>query len=96
MDETTIQDRLALLFVTECIRCVEDGVLRSPADGDLGAVLGIGFPAFLGGPFHYADSLGLQVLVDKLSDLADRHGTRFRPADLLLERTRRQRPFFQQ
>lgn len=95
MDQAAIQDRLALLFVNECIRCLEDGVLRSPSDGDLGAVLGIGFPPFLGGPFHYADSLGLHVLIDKLSDLAEQHGTRFVPADLLLERAHEGRMFFE-
>ena len=96
IDQAAIQERLALLFVNECVRCLEDGVLRSAADGDLGAVLGIGFPPFLGGPFHYADSLGLQVLVDKLSGLAEQHGTRFVPADLLLERARAGRPFFEE
>jgi 3-hydroxyacyl-CoA dehydrogenase/enoyl-CoA hydratase/3-hydroxybutyryl-CoA epimerase len=95
MDETTIQDRLALLFVNECIRCLEDGVLRSAADGDLGAVLGAGFPPFLGGPFHYAESLGLAVIIDKHSGLAEKHGARFVPADLLLERAREGRTFFE-
>lgn len=71
------------------------GVLRSPADGDLGAVLGIGFPPFLGGPFHYADSLGLQVLIDTLSGLAQQYGARFGPADLLLEHARNGRAFFE-
>jgi 3-hydroxyacyl-CoA dehydrogenase / enoyl-CoA hydratase / 3-hydroxybutyryl-CoA epimerase len=95
IDQATIQNRLALPFVNECIRCLEDGVLRSPADGDLGAILGIGFPPFLGGPFHYADSLGLDVLIDKLNVLAEQHGTRFRPTELLLERARDGRPFFE-
>jgi 3-hydroxyacyl-CoA dehydrogenase / enoyl-CoA hydratase / 3-hydroxybutyryl-CoA epimerase len=88
IDDATVQTRLALLFVNECIRCLEDGVLRSSTDGDVGAVLGVGFPPFLGGPFHYADSLGLQVLVDTLRVLADRHGSRFVPADLLLRHVR--------
>jgi len=95
MDQATIQNRLALLFVNECVRCLEDGVLRSPADGDLGATLGTGFPPFLGGPFHYVDSLGLPVLIDKLSGLAEQHGTRFMPADLLLECARDGRTFFE-
>jgi 3-hydroxyacyl-CoA dehydrogenase/enoyl-CoA hydratase/3-hydroxybutyryl-CoA epimerase len=95
MDQAAIQDRLALRLVNECIRCLQDGVLRSPADGDLGAVLGIGFPPFLGGPFHYADSLGLQVVVDKLRGLAEQHSTRFIPADLLVELAREGRTFFE-
>jgi len=85
LSEGEIQDRLALLFMNEAIRCLEEGVLRSPTDGDLGAVLGLGFPPFLGGPFHYADTLGHAELQQKLRRLADQHGTRYAPASLLAE-----------
>jgi 3-hydroxyacyl-CoA dehydrogenase/enoyl-CoA hydratase/3-hydroxybutyryl-CoA epimerase len=91
-----IQDRLALLFVNEAIRCLDEGVLQSPTDGDLGAVLGLGFPPFRGGPFHYADSLGLDSLVDRLRALATRHGSRYEPAGLLVERARDGRKFFEE
>jgi 3-hydroxyacyl-CoA dehydrogenase/enoyl-CoA hydratase/3-hydroxybutyryl-CoA epimerase len=72
-----IQERLVLLFVNEAIRCLEEGILGSASDGDLGAVLGLGFPAFLGGPFHYADSL--PDLEDRLTKLAEQHGPRYAP-----------------
>ncbi|MBV9895229.1 MAG: hypothetical protein JO020_13755, partial [Chloroflexi bacterium] len=78
-----IQDRLVLLFVNEAIRCLHEGVLTSAADGDLGAVLGLGFPPFRGGPFHYADSVGHAVLADKLESLARKHGPRYEPAHSL-------------
>jgi 3-hydroxyacyl-CoA dehydrogenase / enoyl-CoA hydratase / 3-hydroxybutyryl-CoA epimerase len=94
--EQTIQDRLALLFVNEAIRCLEEGVLQSASDGDLGAVLGLGFPPFRGGPFHYADSSGLQPLTDKLNALAAQHGSRYEPAGLLVERARQGRTFFEE
>jgi len=81
--EQEVQDRLALLFVNEAVRCLEEGVIRSPTDGDLGAVLGLGFPPFHGGPFHYADSLGPRALADTLRRLADRHGPRYAPAEIL-------------
>jgi 3-hydroxyacyl-CoA dehydrogenase / enoyl-CoA hydratase / 3-hydroxybutyryl-CoA epimerase len=77
---TEIQERLTLLFVNEAIRCLDEGVLRSAQDGDLGAVLGLGFPPFRGGPFHYADSLGHAVLASKLETLARQHGDRYAPA----------------
>ena len=73
----------------------EEKLGKSWSDVSSGAVLGIGFPPFLSGPFHYADSLGLQVVVDKLSGLAEQHGARFIPADLLLERAREGRTFFE-
>jgi len=89
-----IQDRLALLFVNEAIRCLEEGVLESPSDGDLGAVLGLGFPPFRGGPFHYADGLGLATLVARLRALQTAHGSRYEPAGLLVKRAREERNFF--
>jgi 3-hydroxyacyl-CoA dehydrogenase/enoyl-CoA hydratase/3-hydroxybutyryl-CoA epimerase len=79
-----IQERLVLLFVNEAARCLAEGILLSASDGDLGAVLGLGFPPFLGGPFHYAD--GRPDLADRLADLADRHGARFAPVDALSQR----------
>jgi 3-hydroxyacyl-CoA dehydrogenase/enoyl-CoA hydratase/3-hydroxybutyryl-CoA epimerase len=70
------------------LRCLDEGVLRSPTDGDLGAVLGIGFPPFRGGPFHYADSIGHDKLKGKLQQLADARGPRYAPADALNKQKR--------
>ncbi|HEV8671548.1 MAG TPA: 3-hydroxyacyl-CoA dehydrogenase NAD-binding domain-containing protein [Candidatus Limnocylindria bacterium] len=74
--------RLTLLFVNEAARCLDEGVLRSSAEGDLGAVMGVGFPPFLGGPFRWADTEGA-VLRDDLKRLAERHGERYLPATSL-------------
>jgi 3-hydroxyacyl-CoA dehydrogenase / enoyl-CoA hydratase / 3-hydroxybutyryl-CoA epimerase len=89
-----IQDRLVLLFVNEAMGSLQEGVLRSPTDGDLGAVLGLGFPPFHGGPFHYADEYGLNELRSMLTRLADRCGPRYSPAELLVERAQASKPFF--
>jgi 3-hydroxyacyl-CoA dehydrogenase/enoyl-CoA hydratase/3-hydroxybutyryl-CoA epimerase len=89
-----LQDRLVLLFVAEAVRCLDEGILQSPADGDLGAVLGLGFPPFRGGPFHYADTLSLPVLRERLQELARRHGPRYEPPRLLVERAGQGAPFF--
>jgi 3-hydroxyacyl-CoA dehydrogenase/enoyl-CoA hydratase/3-hydroxybutyryl-CoA epimerase len=83
MHERDVQDRLALLFVNEALRCLDEGVLQSPTDGDLGAVLGLGFPPFRGGPFHYADAIGRRPLTSKLDTLARRYGPRYTPAESL-------------
>ena len=84
-DNQEIQDRLVLLFVNEAIRCLDEGVIRSPADGDLGAILGLGFPPFTGGPFHYADSIGARPLAERLRTLAQQHGPRFDPSKPLIQ-----------
>jgi 3-hydroxyacyl-CoA dehydrogenase/enoyl-CoA hydratase/3-hydroxybutyryl-CoA epimerase len=84
-NEQQIQDRLVLLFVNEAVLCLDEGVIASPTDGDLGAVLGLGFPPFRGGPFHYADALGATTLTAKLNQLAQAHGQRYAPAHSLIE-----------
>jgi len=78
-----VQERLLLMMVNEAVRCLEDEVLRAPIDGDLGAVFGLGFPPFLGGPFRYVDREGADEIVDTLNRLADQHGDRFHPAERL-------------
>jgi 3-hydroxyacyl-CoA dehydrogenase/enoyl-CoA hydratase/3-hydroxybutyryl-CoA epimerase len=82
---TEIQDRLALQMVNEAARCLEEGILRSSRDGDVGAIFGLGFPPFLGGPFSYVDRVGAGVIVDKLNRLAEAHGDRYLPAEILNE-----------
>ena len=79
-----VAERLTLAFVNEAARSLDDGILRSAAEGDLGAVLGLGFPPYLGGPFRYADANGA-ALRNSLKRLANAHGERFAPARSLLD-----------
>ena len=81
-------ERLSLALCNEAARALGDGVVRSARDGDIGAVFGIGFPPFRGGPFRALDAMGARAAVDALSRLRDRHGARFEPAPLLLEQAR--------
>jgi len=83
MDHRAIQDRLGLQFINEAARCLEDGILRSARDGDVGAIFGLGFPPFTGGPFSYIDAQGADKIVSKLEALAEQHGSRFEPAQIL-------------
>ncbi len=78
-----VQERLSLVMVNEAVRCLEEEVLNSPRDGDVGAVFGLGFPPFLGGPFWYLDHIGLSEAVMRLEKLEQQHGVRFKPAALL-------------
>ncbi|HEX7241846.1 MAG TPA: 3-hydroxyacyl-CoA dehydrogenase NAD-binding domain-containing protein, partial [Longimicrobiaceae bacterium] len=81
-----IQERLALVMVNEAVRTLEEGVLRSARDGDVGAILGIGFPPFRGGPFWYVDQTGADRVLARLRALEAAHGPRFAPAPLLVEK----------
>jgi len=83
-----ILDRMALLMVNEAIHCLDEGVISSAEDGDLGAILGLGFPPFRGGPFRYVDHEGAAVIVERMETLAQRHGPRFDPAGGLKELAR--------
>jgi 3-hydroxyacyl-CoA dehydrogenase / enoyl-CoA hydratase / 3-hydroxybutyryl-CoA epimerase len=89
-----IADRIALCMVTEAIRCLEAGILRSPLDGDVGAVLGLGFPPFRGGPFRHVDASGPGVIVDRLEQLRSRYGERFAPPAMLTDMARSGKPFY--
>jgi 3-hydroxyacyl-CoA dehydrogenase / enoyl-CoA hydratase / 3-hydroxybutyryl-CoA epimerase len=79
-----IEERITLALIAEAARCLEDGILESATDGDVGAVLGIGYPPFRGGPFFTIDAMGAGHVVERLSRLADRHGPRFSPPGILV------------
>jgi 3-hydroxyacyl-CoA dehydrogenase/enoyl-CoA hydratase/3-hydroxybutyryl-CoA epimerase len=85
MARSEIQDRLALQMVNEAALCLEEGILRSARDGDIGAIFGLGFPPFTGGPFRYVDCVGAGAIVDRLTRLAEAHGDRYAPAAILRE-----------
>ncbi len=75
-------NRIVLPMVNEAIRCLEEHVCTA-ADVDLAVVAGLGFPQAKGGILHYADELGLQVVLTELERLVKLHGERFWPAPLL-------------
>ena len=83
--ESEIQERISLAFINEAARCLEEGILRSARDGDIGAVFGVGYPPFRGGPFFTVDAMGADVVVDALTRLAADHGSRFEPAQILID-----------
>jgi 3-hydroxyacyl-CoA dehydrogenase / enoyl-CoA hydratase / 3-hydroxybutyryl-CoA epimerase len=94
ISDDEIQRRAVLAMVNEAVRCFEEGVLRAPRDGDVGAVFGIGFPPFRGGPFRYIDAVGSATVVRHLEELNDRFPPRFQPADLLVDMARKDARFY--
>jgi 3-hydroxyacyl-CoA dehydrogenase/enoyl-CoA hydratase/3-hydroxybutyryl-CoA epimerase len=84
LDVTEAGERLVLAMAVEAVRCLEEGILEQPRDGDVGAVLGLGFPPFTGGPFRYLDALGAAAALGRLETLAAAHGPVFQPPTTLL------------
>ena len=80
-----IQFRIISRFVNEAAFCLQDGIIRSAVDGDIGAVFGIGFPPFMGGPFRMLDHVGTQQFVDKMYRWRDDKGPQFEPAQILVD-----------
>lgn len=78
-----IQMRLIGRFVNEAAFALQDEIIRAPADGDIGAVFGIGFPPFIGGPFRMLDQMGTDNFVAKMNGFRDQNGMQFEPAQIL-------------
>lgn len=85
LNNDEIASRCTAQMLNEAVRCLEEGIIASARDGDIGAIFGIGFPPFLGGPFRYIDKLGVNNLVATLRQLESRFGSRFTPCDTLLK-----------
>ncbi len=91
---TMVQQRLVYAMLNEAAMAADEGVVRSPRDGDIGAVFGIGFPAFRGGPLRMVDDLGARRVVQMLRALEASHGPRFQPAGSLVARAEEGRKFY--
>jgi 3-hydroxyacyl-CoA dehydrogenase/enoyl-CoA hydratase/3-hydroxybutyryl-CoA epimerase len=88
VNEDLIERRLVYSMLNEAALACADRVVRSPRDADIGAIFGIGFPAFRGGPLRMIDDVGPGRVVETLYQLQEHFGERFRPAPSLLEMTR--------
>lgn len=84
-DSEMVRDRLALAMVNEAARVLEERVVDSAADVDLGMVMGTGFPPFRGGVLKYADDRGLADVLRTLDAFHRAHGSRYEPSRLLTE-----------
>lgn len=87
-------ERCLFAFINEAAYCLSENILRTPADGDVGAIMGLGFPPYMGGPFRYMDRIGLVKSYDTLKRLFDQHGERFKPAPIIEEYAKQNKRFF--
>ena len=89
-----IHMRCAMMMVNEAALCLQENIIENPLDGDIGAIFGLGFPPFRGGPFRYMDTLGAQKTVDILNELADKFGARFKPAQIIIDHANLNKKFY--
>jgi 3-hydroxyacyl-CoA dehydrogenase/enoyl-CoA hydratase/3-hydroxybutyryl-CoA epimerase len=92
--EDLVERRLVYAMLNEAAMAFSEGVVRSPRDADIGAIFGIGFPAFRGGPLRLIDDLGPGRVVETLYQLQEQFGERFRPAPSLLDMARASRRYY--
>jgi 3-hydroxyacyl-CoA dehydrogenase/enoyl-CoA hydratase/3-hydroxybutyryl-CoA epimerase len=93
VSEQDVRDRLLFIQSLETVRCLEEGVLTSNRDANLGSILGIGFAPWTGGAIQFVNSYGVEEFVARADYLADTYGERFRPPRLLREKAARHEAF---
>lgn len=94
MSDEEILERCILPMINEASRCLEEGIVDSAEQVDLGMIMGTGFPPFRGGLLRYADSLGARVIVDRLRKYEAKHGARYEPAPVLVARAEHDQKFY--
>jgi 3-hydroxyacyl-CoA dehydrogenase/enoyl-CoA hydratase/3-hydroxybutyryl-CoA epimerase len=86
-----LMERMLFVEAMEAVKCLDEGVLTSVADANVGSILGIGFPGWTGGVLQYINQYqgGLPGFVARARELAQRYGDRFTPPALLVEKAER-------
>ncbi|WP_371790104.1 3-hydroxyacyl-CoA dehydrogenase NAD-binding domain-containing protein [Streptomyces sp. NBC_01471] len=90
-----MKERMLFSEALDSVRCLEEGVLTSVADANIGSILGIGFPGWTGGVLQYINGYegGLPGFVARARELAERYGERFTPPALLVGKAERGETF---
>ena len=84
-DMQELIDRLLYIQANEAARCYEEGVLRSVAEANVGSIFGWGFAPHQGGTLQFINATGIEQFVERSCELAAKYGTRFAPAQILVE-----------
>ncbi len=85
LPQSEMIDRILFIQAIETARCLEEGVLRSEADANIGSIFGWGFAPFHGGTYQFIHAYGVKRFVERAQELADKYGQRFAPPQILRE-----------
>ncbi|HVP08477.1 MAG TPA: 3-hydroxyacyl-CoA dehydrogenase NAD-binding domain-containing protein [Burkholderiales bacterium] len=85
-DLEELKDRILYRQAIEAARCLEEGVLTTVHDANIGSIFGIGFPAWTGGALQFVNHVGVQKFVERADALAKKYGERFAPPKLLRDK----------
>lgn len=80
-----MMDRMLYIQSLETVRCMEEGVITSASDANIGSIFGWGFAPFHGGTLQYINAVGLKKFATRAKELASKYGERFEPPKLLIE-----------
>ena len=86
VSDQDIKDRLMFRQVIEALKCLETGVLRSAADGNIGSIMGIGAPAHTGGLIQFVNTYGFSAFITRCEELTSAFGDRFKCPDIVFAR----------
>ncbi|WP_427451616.1 3-hydroxyacyl-CoA dehydrogenase NAD-binding domain-containing protein [Litorimonas sp. WD9-15] len=89
-----VSQRLLYSLVAPSARTFAEGVVPDPQSADLGAIFGLGFPPYTGGPLSYIDTIGLDAYVATADMLAQRHGARFTPPQMVRDMAKKGQTFY--
>jgi 3-hydroxyacyl-CoA dehydrogenase/enoyl-CoA hydratase/3-hydroxybutyryl-CoA epimerase len=91
IDLRDLEERMLFIEAIESVKCLDEGVIVSVADANIGSILGIGFPGWTGGVLQYINGYdgGLPGFVARARELAERYGERFEPPASLVEKAER-------
>ena len=93
LETDEVVKRLMYIQALETTRCMEEGVVTTAAEADLGSILGWGFPAWTGGTLSYIDTIGIRAFVAECERMSKRYGKRFKPSKWLKQRAERNESF---
>jgi 3-hydroxyacyl-CoA dehydrogenase/enoyl-CoA hydratase/3-hydroxybutyryl-CoA epimerase len=93
LETEEVVKRLMYIQALETTRCMEEGVVTTAAEADLGSILGWGFPAWTGGTLSYIDTIGIRAFVAECERMSRRYGKRFKPSKWLKQRAERNESF---